>query len=42
MEESGNSIFKDTTNNSPENTVKNIEGYQEIAVKSCKMRCHIH
>ena len=35
-------IFKDITNHSPENTVKNIEGYQKIAVMSCKMRRHTH
>jgi hypothetical protein len=34
LEERGNSTFKDTTNYSPENTVNNIEGYQEIAVRS--------
>jgi hypothetical protein len=38
LEERDKSIFKETTNHSPENTVKNIEGYQKIAVRFCKMR----
>jgi hypothetical protein len=42
LEGKRNSIFKDNTNHSSENTLKNIEGYQEIAVRSCKMRRHTH